>query len=315
MRGNLKSCQNKPPYSNRGVNKKGCDKLSVLNLEVGFTVDWISASFNNYEGMKFAKKIGFNGWASDVEGVCPRGYNMCRELETGALIAWHTENKQQGTLVVLSGSALRWYYGKNVDWLQMLTWIKECGGRTSRVDLAVDIKNGGIQQKDLCKPNRKPYKGKGRTPKWLPVGEPEEGWTWYVGSRSSDKFLRVYDKAKERGDYDTDYIRVELECKGEVAHAIGHAFPLQGTSECKAMACTLIKGTADISHPAWAIAMECEPMVLTMPQGKRKDTLGWLVNVCAPALAKQIVLKPHEAVLDEFWDALRKELLERGVDA
>jgi len=217
--------------------------------------------------------------------------------------------------VSLSGSALRWYDAKSLDWYQLLTWVKECSGRTSRVDLAVDIKNGNINQADLCKQNRMPYKGKGRTPRWLPVGDEEDGWTWYIGSRQSEKFLRVYDKAKEQKDHETDYVRVELECKGEVAHAVGHEFPAMEKTLCKAMACTLIRGTANIVHPSWAWAMDSESVVLTIPQGKERDTFGWLVNVCAPALAKQIALHPNDGVLDTFWEALRVELRERGVDA
>jgi len=289
--------------------------VSALNLEVGFTVDWIAATFNKPMGLKFAKKLGYLGWASDVDGVCPKGYNQCRQLETGALVAWHDAIPTQGVHVRLSGSCLRYYQEKGVDWHQMLTWVKQCQGRTSRVDLAVDIKNSQIKQSNLCKQNRLPYQGRGRTPRWLPVGDQDEGWTWYVGSRQSDKYLRIYDKAKEQKNYVEDYIRVELETKGEVAHAVGHEFPTRGKAECKALACTLIKGMANIDHPSWVLAMECEPLVLALPQGRERDTFGWLVKICAPALARQIALRPNDDVLDMFWNALRASLRERGIGA
>jgi hypothetical protein len=278
-----------------------------------FTIDWIGATFDEYHGLRFAKKLGYKGWAADVEGVPARGYNKCRELETGARICWHTERKEMGVHVTLSGSVLRYYSTLGVDWHQLLKWIKEAKGRTSRVDLALDLHDSGITLKDMHKGNLTPYKGKGRTPKLLPVGTQEDGWTVYVGSRSSDKFLRVYDKGKEQGDKDTDYVRVELETKGEIAHAVGHEFPNLPQGECISMAQTLIRGVANFDMQNWIIALESKDVHLSIPQGKERDTLGWLVKICAPALAKTIAKNPSKDVLGEFWNALESELNQRGL--
>jgi len=287
--------------------------VSAENIfEFAFTVDWLSATFDEYGGQKFARKIGYLGWASDVKGVPPRGYNTAVELETGALIAWHTEDRRQGVHVKLSGSTLRWYLTKGVDWHTMMKWIKECHGRTSRVDLAIDIKNGGLRLEHCNKKNLLPYVGKGRTPRVLPVGTQEEGWTVYVGSRTSQKYLRVYDKAKEQKNYNDDYIRIELECKEEIAHAVGFEFPSMDKPACVAMAQTLIRQHAGFNHPAYIAAMSSKTVELSIPQGKAKDTVGWLVSVAAPSLAKQMEKYPNEDILGEFMNALRRELSERG---
>jgi len=284
-------------------------------MDCSFTVDWIAATFDEYGGMRFARKLGYKTWAHDVEGVPPRGYDQARELETGALIAWHTERKEMGVHVRLSGSVLRHYSALNADWHVLLSWVKECKGRTSRVDLALDVRGSQLALVDLAKTRLQPYKGKGRTPKYLPVGTQEDGWTVYVGSRSSDKYLRVYDKAKEQGLKDEDYVRIELETKGEIAHAVGHEFPEQTTSECVAMAQTLIRGVCNFDHPSWQAAIGARDVALATPQGKERDTFGWLVKICAPALAKTIAKNPSQDVMGEFWNALRRELQERGLDA
>lgn len=278
-----------------------------------FTVDYISATFDSYYGLKFAKQLGYKGWAKDVEGVKPRGYSHARQLETGALIAWNENRSDMGVHVQLSGETLRYYSTLGVDWKQLLTWAKKFKGRTSRVDLALDLHNSGMLFEQFSKKNLKPYKGKGRTPRHLPVGSQEEGWTVYIGSRESEKFLRVYDWSAKHDKNAGDYIRVELECKGQVAHAIGWEFPDNDTAYIVAMAQTLIRAVADWNMDAWNVALTSETVSLSIPQGKDKDTLGWLKNVCAPSLAKQIALHPTKDVMGEFMLALRNELYLRGL--
>jgi hypothetical protein len=279
-----------------------------------FTVDYISATFDMYYGSKFVKLLGYKGWASDVECNILKGYNFQRKLETGAIIAWHTERKDMGVHVQLSGETLRWYATKNVDWLQMLKWIKKNKGRTSRVDLALDLFNSGLKLKDFCKANLKPYKGKGRTPKApLPVGTQEDGWTVYIGSRQSTKFLRIYDWSAKHDKDAGDYIRVELETKEEIAHAVGWEFPEQSASDFVSMAQTLIRSVADFDLENWTIALDSRDVPLAIPQGKDKDTLGWLIKTCAPSLAKEIARRPNHDVLGEFWIALQTELNSRGL--
>lgn len=279
-----------------------------------FTVDWISITFDSYFGLKFAKQLGYKGWASDVEGLKPRGYSEARELETGALIAWHNERKDMGVHVQLSGSTLRHYSTLGVDWMQIFKWAKKYKGRTSRVDLALDLHNSGMKFNEFNKTNLKPYKGKGRTPKFLPVGTQEDGWTVYVGSRESEKYLRIYDWSAKHDKQAGDYLRVELECKGEIAHAIGWEFPEHETDYCVEMAQALIRGCADFTMENWNTALAGRDVAISIPQGKDKDTLGWLIKVCAPSLAKQIEKYPSRDVMGEFASALRLELQSRGLD-
>lgn len=286
------------------------------NMSVSFTCDWLSAtSHNPGRAKRFLNDLGFGTYLTDVERSNLRGYNMTREVESGMIVAWSSVNDKQGIHVQLSGSVLRYYSTIGVEWKQIIELMKQHGFRTSRVDLAIDLIDSGLTQADLSRKTLLPYKGKGRTPKMLPMGTVEDGWTLYVGSRSSDKFLRIYDKGKEQGDADTDYIRVELECKGEVAHAIGWEFAELEQSACVEMAQTLIRNHCNFDIPAWETALLSRDVNLSIPQGKQKDTFGWLIKVCAPALAKEIEKRPKSPVIDEFWNALRRELRERGIDA
>lgn len=283
-------------------------------LEIGFTVDWVNMVFIEGEAVEFAREMGY-GEYNQVKAVPPKGYNHAIELESGLRIATHTERKEMGTLFQFTGSCLVWYRStEGTDWHDILRIGKHCNGRSSRVDLAIDVKNSELKLVDLCKPNLVPYKGKGRTPKYLPVGTQEDGWTVYVGSRQSEKYLRVYDKAKEQGWIDTDYVRIELECKGQIAHAIGWEFPQMERKGCVDMAKTLIRTVAHFKLPVWEYVMSSDDVTLTLPKQSDRDTMGWLVRICAPALAKQIAKKPSQRILEDFWDALRMALVKEGVD-
>lgn len=284
------------------------------NIETSFTVDWLSITFNKYGAKKFGKKIGYMGWASHVDGHPARAYNRCHELETGVRISWHTENEGQGYHFVFTGQALRWYAAKSYDWHELMFDAHAAGGRCSRIDLAFDIRNGGLVLANFAKTERSPYKGKGRTPNILPVGTQEDGWTVYVGARQSQKFLRIYDKAKERKDFSSDYIRVELECKEETAHALGWNFGQIPLSECVNMARGLVLGHVDFKSAGWRAGMHGEITQFSLPQGKDKDTFGWLLKSVVPALAKEIAKHPTESILDQFWDALRDRLREQGIE-
>ena len=80
------------------------------------------------------------------------------------------------------------------------------------------------------------------------------------------------------------------------------------------MAQTLIRTVADFDLPVWDAALKSVDVALSTPQGRERDTLGWLTNICAPALAKQIAKSPNTDVLGDFWHALRQSLRELGIE-
>lgn len=280
---------------------------------VSFTIDWIAATFTKDGGEAFLQHMWLDKSTMPVPCAPTKGYKEGYEFESGLRYSTNREHPERGCHVVFSGSTLRWYWATGFEWRRLMELIAEHEGRTSRVDLAFDFKDSGIDAGSLVKPNLKPYKGRGRTPKFNTLTGEDGSWTKYIGSRSSEKFLRIYDKAKEQGDYVGDYIRVELECKGEVAHAVGWTFARQNAAECVGMARALVTGVANFNIPAWEDCFERDVVDFSIPQGKQRDTFHWLVKVCAPSLAREIAKRPKDDVLQSFWDALRLELGKRGI--
>lgn len=283
-------------------------------MEVSFTYDWISATIaqQNVGYIEQALMLGAELDAKD--DAAKHGYDRSSRYESGAVLMWSSTREDMGIHVVLSGSCLKWLHLHGQDSQQALIGVNRLGGRVSRLDLAIDVKNGGIDFASVCKPNRLPYKGKGRTPKLTPVGDEEDGWTVYVGSRSSDKFLRIYDKALEQGDHDNDWVRIELECKGIVAHYLGKTLSKTDVPTAYATASELMRGMVNFKGETWSAALSQRRVEISIPKQTERDTLRWLTDITAPALARLISERPSEDILGLFVTALRRELLQKGID-
>jgi len=251
----------------------------------------------------------------DVEAKALFGYSAAERYESGAVLMWHVERPDMAYHLMLSGSALNWISGQGQDSLDVLKQLNAIGARVSRLDMAIDVFDSGMQMSDFSKQTRLPAIGKGRVPQLTPVGTQEDGWTIYIGSRSSDKCLRIYDKAKEQHDKQTDWIRIELECKGDVAHWLGATLPSNSLKECYALASSLMRAMADFNVPAWVASHNSEKVAIGIPKKGKTDTLKWLIDVCAPSLAKTIALKPTEPILEMFWAQLKHELKAYNIHA
>jgi len=284
-------------------------------MKIEFTYDWISATLPTAQSGQILKVLPLGELLENVKSPPKFGYNRCLRYETGAVIMWHDIREEMGVHVILSGSTLRALAVNGSDVVTVLAALRALGARVSRIDLAVDVRGSTLTLTDLCKPNRQPYKGKGRTPKYTAVGDVEDGWTIYIGSRSSDKFLRIYDKQKESGEDGDGWVRIEIECKGMVAHWLGDTLPHMTPIQAYDLASSLIKTMVDFNTPVWQSALSATQVSLAIPKKTERDTLAWLVNSCAPALARVIAEKPNVDVLGLFYDALKSELSRRSIEA
>lgn len=284
-------------------------------MKIEFTYDWISATLEP-ENSGYVDKLLPLGKRMDVPTMRPRfGYDRIYQYSSGAVLMYSSARQDMGYHLMLSGSTLRAFAGEGVDSMEALRAVKRLGARVSRIDLAIDVFGSGLSPVYLCKPNRKPYKGKGRTPKFTQVGDIEDGWTIYVGSRASEKFLRIYDKAKESGYEGGTWVRIEVECKGMAAHWLGDTLPDATPMVAYQTASTLVRTLVDFKVAEWVLALDSRSVQLSIPKKTERDTLGWLIKSCAPALAKEIAKRPTDDVIGQFWDALRSELYGLGIDA
>jgi hypothetical protein len=203
----------------------------------------------------------------------------------------------QGVHISFSGSSLA-----QVNPRAVLRNALAMGANVTRIDIAID------------------------TPRWLDLegykdaldrGEAETrardwnlitgrtGQTLYVGSRTSEKFLRIYNKAAEQR-VEGSWYRIELECKGDVArgvalHVDGNGYDYFGD---------IIRGFCHWPNIyCWENVTASPTLLEGIPRPeKRRDTFAWLMKSVVPSVAK-LLIDDHE----KFVQFLRSVYTHAGV--
>jgi hypothetical protein len=121
------------------------------------------------------------------------------------------DGETQGWMIRLGGEALRMQPYP----AQIIVAAKQAGCRITRLDVAFDF----IGCEETTDAVYAAYEGRqpgGRTLKTQVIYS-STGTTFYLGSRSTERILRIYDKGKQQG-LDVTWTRIELELKGALAN-------------------------------------------------------------------------------------------------
>jgi hypothetical protein len=190
-------------------------------------------------------------------------------------------NSPMGVHVSWSGSALR-----TVNARAVLRNALTLGGKCRRIDIAFDIPDAVDfdELQDALKTGR----AHTRSRKYSRI-ESDSGNTIYVGSRTSEQMLRIYDKQAESG-LDHALTRFELECKGEMAEGIAKYCDNHGLDGMQ----DVIHGFCSFPHLPYLELWFAAADTVEMPPKleKQRDTRKWLMNIVAPALGKILADDP-----------------------
>lgn len=154
------------------------------------------------------ERAGLHGFS---DGIAIWGYIGGRSLELG-VVAFGGEAQQGRWLVSLSGTGC----GLVDSWWVVRTWLDEQAEcRITRLDLACDLHEGEFTVDDAVSWHEAgKFNLGGRNPRtrtdgdWL---ERVHGRTLYIGRREHGKMLRVYEKGKELGWLDSEWVRFEVQ--------------------------------------------------------------------------------------------------------
>ncbi|MDR7135721.1 DNA relaxase NicK [Lysobacter niastensis] len=169
--------------------------------------------------------------------------HLCKEQRKGTFYKWrhhlisasgekvgqiefggpHTM-RQDGTptaRVELTGKGCRLFEGAAESdhaerWSSLRAKLASVAGRLSRVDIAFDDFAGTYNLAHAVKLWQSgKFDARGQTPDLESVNHAKglKGDTIYIGSRASEKFLRVYEKGKEQGDESSVWVRWEAQFK------------------------------------------------------------------------------------------------------
>jgi len=261
-------------------------------MKTRISVDWITASKtglstpqNTAEARVMARNIVADALGVDVstiDSAQPQRFYTYSFIEPKTLIKVSmSELSSQGVVMVISGQSL----SRVSSSIGLLTNIIEDGWKVTRLDVAWDLIGADIPAAELIDEQlRETAKSSSRKIASYQHAMNYTGFT--VGSRKSEYFMRVYDKGLEQ-DVVANWLRCELEIKGDAAHPFACSYSARGGVEAvyKMIAMLGARDTYVTDTMSQTLTDESPYSEIKIDRGER-DTNGWLYKQVYPALVK-----------------------------
>lgn len=278
--------------------------LNEPKARTGTKIDWLSVTL--FE----TKEVPYPPGLTDVwvDAVPKNSYDRARRFADGRLELSHSSRQDMGVHVQFPGICLE-NIAKTafLSDLDVLRFYQEQGAKITRLDVAVDAWNSGLELIGLHEIfNSGEAKTNAKSGSLVQGSGDRAGMTVYVGSRQSEAFARYYDKAAEQGVVG-DWLRFELQFKD--SKAMQAADGLINSIAPDRYIVGLLRGHCDFpTMRAWNDIMDVEPTEISRAKKSGSDTLTWLMDTCAPSLAREMHLSLGEPVLDEFLERVMSEV-------
>jgi hypothetical protein len=243
----------------------------------------------------------------------PRNYAEAVALSHGVL-SWHNEERRMRVCLNMNGGNLAAYYQDGHDMRELLHAVWSGFGRFTRIDIAIDYHRPAdiaalIADIDA---DRTCTRAGVVTPyQQLRLDTPGDALRTtgvYIGSRSSDRYLCVYDKAVQLDLSDELWTRIELRNRHAKAEQLG----LAGAHGDVVAAARGVMRAHTYPDTAWwrdALDGDCQH-VAPVPR-KDTDTARWLIETVAPVLVQELrhensltgeLLKTYQSIVGEhIW--------------
>jgi hypothetical protein len=266
-------------------------------------IDWLALTFKSPNGNRYPSKLT----REYIETRPIRGYDIAIGFLDGRREYSHSFRSDMGTHIVYSGSCLNMVFDRSdISGIELVRWYEQMPCKVSRIDVAVDLHNTGIDLRGLYDEwNSNKTASKARTASLIVSSGENHGITVYVGNRQSEAFLRVYDKAAEQG-IEADWIRCEVEYKSTKARQVTTA--LANSENWRDEIISRIRGQCDWKeNEKWLSIMQSQPTETPRSKDTDTDTKAWLLNTCAKALAR-VAATDEPQILEGFLKQYRAEL-------
>jgi DNA relaxase NicK len=277
-------------------------------LNNNWSIDWISVTFKNSisdTAVRAQTSFGFKPKAWTI-GTPKFGYAHMMQHPFGHVIMSNPGRPDMGVHLSFSGRSLRAIAEGGHTALSMLEWALREGGKITRLDLAVDLLDIPVDIPMLADCERvKDAPGSAR--KWSLVRGGDGGCTAYIGSRQSDKFMRIYDKAAETKQHDRAWTRFELEIKGDAAKVASHAFAALREGEHAPYIKGVMKAMFNPIDPLYQELMSVDAVHIAATRDTDDRTLEWLLGSVAKTFARTIHRRSDVDVAKMFLDAVEAE--------
>ena len=273
------------------------------------TLDWLAFTFkeDTHEAGEWIRLYASD--KANVSVTARNGYRDAYQTKTGIVVQWNVDREEMGYHVIIAGSAIRNILEHNeLDQKTLIQTVIDAGGSITRLDLAKDLT---YTQTNLDKIYQALEQGQysGTARKFSQVHSPDGGNTIYVGSRQSEKFIRIYNKAAQLALENTFWTRYELETKGMVARAMATALVQESNwgacFDTMARHMVDIRGSVDYAR----FFAEGAPEIGIPKLEKQTDREKWIQQQVIPAVVRHATENPESeavALLMEMLSFVKK---------
>lgn len=270
------------------------------------TIDWIAATFKEYTNEAEQFIVAYASFGTPQASKPRNGYNTALRDDCGSELLWNTGNRGMGYHVVFSGSALRnLFEQKAIQPLTLLRALYDAGGRVSRLDLAKDCTGEKIDGAAVYK-SLEQGRGGGNTRTFGRIVSNGGGDTIYIGSRQSERFIRVYNKAAQTGDTTIDWWRMEIETKGDVARLVALSL-YQGAGFVQLFDGIINKMVGELDSVGLEPFVSRGLVEFGLPKvNKVTDREKWIAEQVIQAIAQHYIDNPNSEAI-----AALKQMLEK----
>lgn len=268
-------------------------------LNTGFfsqNVDWLEGTFKKGTPINLPTILSQNY----IETKAFNGYTVGSLYEDKRILMHNPERPEMGAHILWNGEAC----GRcPMPLIELIQYLAGVGFYFTRIDFAVDLINCNI---DPAQATEEITNGDCKTrahqfPFWADAKD--KGYTQYIGKKASEIYARIYDKAAEMG-VEQDHVRVELVVRqGRANYA---ARSLSSHTDYRGLVLSFVNFE---KWSEWGKAMDAPEIKLPKEQ-KIGNTEKWLLDACAPALARIIFLSPKGDFFSKFTDEVERRLLE-----
>jgi len=249
-------------------------------------VHWLEVTFKGENSTVLPSIL--QGKFSDARAF--HGYTIGRLSEFGHQVWKNPERPDMGTHVVWTGDACD---DSPTPVVTLIGQLLDSGARFTRIDLAIDAINFNLRPSRATKElNLGRVKTRAKTSRRTDDAR-LPGYTQYIGKKSSESYIRIYDKAAEMG-IEQDHTRVELVVRHTKAQSAASAIVFGNDFR------RLVVSIANFAEwSEWREAFQVAEVKLPTER-KQTNTQKWLLEAVAPSLAREIVLSGNTLFYEMF---------------
>lgn len=258
------------------------------------TIHWLEGTFRKGIGVSLPSSLP----QKFVETRAFNGYTVGSLYEDGRILMTNPERPEMGAHLLWQGQACENF---PIDHKELLNHLIEANFSFTQIDMAIDAINFNLRPQQATEELAN-GRCKTRAKKSPRRDDPrDKGYTQYVGKKTSEIFLKLYDKAEEMG-IDADHCRIELTARQK--RADNAARQIVSGVDFR----SLVVAYADFPDwREWKSIMDAVPVKLPS-QRKETNTERWLLDACAPALARVIYFASNTEFYERFKDAVMTNL-------